>query len=205
MKSPELTRRGMLGLALATSGALVFPASALAAPANGTTPWNGSTSANGWPVLTTTPTFRIEGSNESTNLADGDSATVLLYVARRFNYEVDSLRSGDVTAHTTDRNVAQPYESNYLSGTAIAIRPLLYPVGAGGMFYPNELAVIKDILAELKGVVAWGGDASTPKESHFEIAVRPGDSKLKDAAAKIRGWDEQPSSEGAGATDAFNR
>lgn len=202
MKTTELTRRSVLGFALATSGVLAFPATALAAPS---TSWTGSTSANSWPILSTAPSFRIEGSGESAKLADGDPATVLLYVARRFNYEIDSLRSGDVAAHTTDRNIAQPYESNYLSGTAIAIRPLLYPVGAAGMFYPNELAIINDILAELNGVVAWGGNATTPKESHFEIAVRPGDSKLDVAAAKIRGWDEQPSSEGAGATNAFDR
>lgn len=204
MKTPELSRRGILGIALAASGALAFPAAALAAPATGSTTWKGSTSANGWPVLNTAPTFRIEGSSESANLADGDPATVLLYVARRFNYEVDSLRPGDVTAHNSNRSIAQPYESNYLSGTAIAIRPLLYPVGAGGMFYPNELAVIKDILAELNGIVAWGGNAATPKESHFDIAVRPGDARLKATAAKIRGWDEQTGGEGAGIVSAFS-
>ena len=64
--------------------------------------------------------------------------------------------------------------------------------------------VIKDILAELNGTVAWGGNAAIPKESHFEIAVRPGDARLKATAAKIRGWDEQPGGEGAGIVSAFS-
>ena len=165
--------------------------------------WSGDRSENGWPVLEEAKLFRVEGSDRSVRLADGDAAVILLHVARRFHYEVDQLRAGDVTGHTTNRTVAQAYESNYLSGTALAIRPQAYPPGVKGGLYPNELVVVRDIVAELDGVIAWGGDFDTPKESHFEIAYRPGHPKVKGVARTIRGWRQGPGDEGAGSIDAF--
>ncbi|MFE5741190.1 hypothetical protein [Streptomyces celluloflavus] len=165
--------------------------------------WFGKQSDNGRPVLDTAKSFDIEGSDQKVPLADGDVATALTYAARRFHYEMDSLRDGDVHGWTKDHTVTETYESNYLSDSAIAVRPLCYPVGSKGNLYPNELVAVRDILAELDGVVAWGGDFDKPKESHFEIAVKPGDAKLKRAARKIREWNSGPTSEGAGATDAF--
>lgn len=161
--------------------------------------------ANGWPVLDAGTPCRIEGSNQSVSLANGDAATILLYVARRFNYEIDTLRDGEITGHTADRAIEQPYESNYLSGTAIAIRPALYPAGAGGLLYPNELAVIRDILKKLGGAVVWGGDEEIPKESHFQIAYTPGHPAIKLAAQNIHEWDTTPGGEGAGAINAFTQ
>lgn len=166
--------------------------------------WSGGTSANGWPVLEEAKSFRIEGSGRSVRLADGDAAVILLNVARRFHYEIDQLRADDVAGHTTNRTVVQAYESNYLSGTALAIRPLAYPSGVKGGLYPHELVVVRDILAELDGVVAWGGDFDTPKESHFEIAYEPGHPRVKGVARTIRGWHEGPGDEGAGTIDAFD-
>ncbi|MEU5092348.1 hypothetical protein [Streptomyces sp. NPDC021356] len=98
----------------------------------------------------------------------------------------------------------EPYESNHLSGTALVIRPAAYPLGVEGGLYPRELTVARDILAELDGVVAWGGDFTVPKESHFEIAYAPGHPKVKGVARKIDGWNTGPGNEGAGATDAFD-
>ncbi|MCX3060394.1 hypothetical protein [Streptomyces beihaiensis] len=164
----------------------------------------GGKSRNGWPVLSEAPSHVIEGSAQQVRLADGDAAVLLLHVARRFHYEIDSLRSGDVEGWTAHAHVTQPYESNYLSGSAMAIRPLCYPAGAKGNFYPNELVVIRDILSELDGAVAWGGDFTVPKESHFELALRPGHPRLKGVARKIQGWQTGPGNHGAGATDAFD-
>ncbi|MEV0118302.1 hypothetical protein AB0H77_34520 [Streptomyces sp. NPDC050844] len=166
--------------------------------------WSGGHSENGWPVLDTAQSFDIEGSDQKVPLAGADAAAALTHVARRFHYEIDSLRDGDVHGWTKDHAVTQAYESNHLSGSAIAVRPLCYPAGSRGNLYPNELVVVRDILAELDGVVAWGGDFKTPKESHFEIATTPGHPKLKGVARKIRRWNSGPGSEGAGATDAFN-
>ncbi|MFH8589967.1 hypothetical protein ACH4GP_37295 [Streptomyces celluloflavus] len=124
--------------------------------------WSGKQSDNGWPVQDTAKSFDIEGSDQKVPLTDGDVATALTYVARRFHYEIGSLRDGDVHGWTKDHTVMETYESNYLSGSAITVRPLCYPVGSKGNLYPNELVVVRDILAELDGVVAWGGDFDKP-------------------------------------------
>lgn len=205
MITTGLSRRGFLGASAGAAGALALLSAgeASAAPADGRT-WSGNRSQNGWPVLGKATSFRIEGSDQTVRLADGDVATVLLQVARRFHYEIDSLRSGDVHGWSDDRRVATDYESNHLSGTAVAIRPVAYPAGSKGNLYPNELVVVRDILAELDGVVVWGGDFATPKESHFQIAVTPGHPRLKGVARRIRGWEAGPGDEGAGSVDAFD-
>lgn len=121
------------------------------------------------------------------------AATVLVHVARRFHYEIGDLTTGDICSYITNRVVVAPFESNYLSGTAIAIRPGYYPAGSAGNLFPTELVVVRDILAECEGVVRWGGDdRSCPKESHFQIDVPPNDPALKRVAAKIAGWNAKP-------------
>ncbi|MFI6474887.1 hypothetical protein ACIBL5_32055 [Streptomyces sp. NPDC050516] len=166
------------------------------------TQWRGRTSANGWRVLDSAPAHRVEGTGGvHFDAADGDVATVLTHVVRRFHYEIATLAPGEVTGHTTSHTVAAPYESNYLSGTAIAIRPLLYPARAQGGFFPHELMVLRDTLADLEGVVKWGGDLRPAKESHFQIDVKPGDPALRRVAAKLRGWELKPD-EGAGTIEA---
>ncbi|MFI2670650.1 hypothetical protein ACH5AU_14055 [Streptomyces albidoflavus] len=204
MITVPLSRRRFIGASVGVAGALTLTSAgqAFAAPATERSRAGGR-SKNGWQVLRTAESFRAEGSDCSVRLAGGAVATVLLHVVRRFHYEMYSLHSGDVHGWSGDRKAGEEYESNYLSGTAIAIRPTAYPVGSEGNLYPNELVVVRDILAELDGVVAWGGDFDRPKESHFEIAVRPGHPRLKGVARKITGWETGPGNEGAGAIDAF--
>ncbi|WP_319727192.1 hypothetical protein [Streptomyces sp. MB09-01] len=52
--------------------------------------------------------------------------------------------------------------------------------------------MIRDVVAELDGVVRWGGDARKPDEALFYLAVGPGDRRLTEVAAKLRSWNEQP-------------
>ena len=203
-----MSRRGLMGstagaLAAATLGSAATAPPAHAAP--GTVPqWRGGTSANGWKVLAEAETeeYLVEGSGLAVRLAPGDPSVLLLHVARRFHYELAPLRAGDLHGHGTSRDVSHPFESNRLSGTAMTIRPHAYPLGVVGGLYPAELVVIRDILAELDGTVAWGGDFPTPKESHFEIALAPTHPKTKRMARTIRDWNASPG-KGAGATDAF--
>ncbi|MFI1003865.1 twin-arginine translocation signal domain-containing protein [Streptomyces galbus] len=204
MITPRPSRRHFIGASAGAVGALALTSvgDASATPATRRT-WPGGRSENGWRVLKTAASFRVEGSDCSVQLADGAAATVLLHVVRRINYEMKPLRSGDVHGWDDDRTVEEEYESNRLSGTAVAVRPAAYPVGSRGNLYPHELVVVRDILTELDGVVAWGGDFGTPKESHFEIAVTPGHPRLKGVARKITGWEAGPGDEGAGAVDAF--
>lgn len=203
MTNFALTRRYFLSGALAATGAVLLPPGHSEAAPEKAKEWKGSKSANGWPILTQANVFRVEGSNQSVAIADGDPADLLLHVARRFNYEIDTLRSGDVMGHDTSRSVAQTYESNYLSGTAIVVRPSLYPAGARGLLYPHELAVVHDIIAELDGAVSWGGDEQVPKESHFQLAVAPSDPLIKKTAQRVRKSPSSSRSRGVGAINAF--
>ncbi|MFB6839158.1 hypothetical protein [Streptomyces sp. NPDC056361] len=209
----DLSRRRVLGAAGGLAGAtalglldLTPAAAAVPGAAAGTVPrpanWRGTRSANGWKILDAAPAHPIEGSGRSVQLAEGDAATLLLHVARRFHYEIDELRVGDVTGHSTTRRIRLPHESNYLSGTAISIRRDAYPLGVGGGLYPHEQVVVRDILAELDGVVAWGGDLATPQESHFELALGPTHPKVRGVARKLREWRDAPG-QGAGSIDAF--
>ncbi|MCC3650761.1 hypothetical protein LIX60_04560 [Streptomyces sp. S07_1.15] len=206
----DLSRRRVLGTAgslagAATLGLLDIAPVAASTPARTdqrATSWRGSRSANDWKILADATSHTIEGSGQSVRLADGDAATVLLHVARRFHYEIDQLRRKDVTGHTTSRRVRQPHQSNYLSGTAISIRPYAYPLGVRGGLYPHQLVVVRDILAELDGVISWGGDLASPQESHFEIALGPSHPKVRGVARKLRTWRETPGL-GAGTINAF--
>ncbi|MFD7704997.1 hypothetical protein [Streptomyces caelestis] len=201
-----LTRRQALGITAGiTAGALLVGGpSAAAAPDRNT--WQGRRTQNHWPVVdgSHVDTLRIEGTNVDVPLLKGDVATVLLYVARRFAYEIDMLRPGDVHGHTVHRAVGADFESNHLSGTAITIRPLHYPLGAqeGTGLSDLEKVVVADILAECQGVVSWGGHTKPVKESHFQIDVPPGDPGLARVARRIRGEDTAPGS-GAGTIDPF--
>ncbi|MEV7087829.1 hypothetical protein AB0O07_18360 [Streptomyces sp. NPDC093085] len=211
------TRRRVLTVSTAIAATSVLwaptPASAApaAAPAAGAeggrraTTWPGRVSANGWPVLASAPAHRVQGAGALTvRLAEGDAATVLLHVLRRYCYEIDMLAQHDVAGHTTDRAVRADLESNRLSGTALTIREVAYPLGApaGNGMGAEQITVIEDILAECQGVVAWGGETSPLKQSHFQIDVPPGDARLRKLVARINGWSEHPG-QGAGATDAF--
>ncbi|MEU1849404.1 hypothetical protein ABZ499_09010 [Streptomyces sp. NPDC019990] len=132
----------------------------------------------------------------------GDVETVLVHLVRRFHYEVDSLRRGDVVGWQDPKGLSRSRpESNLASGTAVRIRPGFHPRGERGGFFPQQETVIRDILAELDGVVRWGGDDRTPDESLFSIDVAPGDEKLARVAARIRGWQLEP---GAGAGSPVN-
>lgn len=128
----------------------------------------------------------------------GDVETVLVHLTRRFHYEIDELRRGDVVGWRSPGTVRKGLpESNLASGTAVQIRPGHYPAGMRGGFFPQQQMVIRDILAELDGVVRWGGDDRKVNEALFYVDVKPGDSRLPKVASRIRDWQDE-SGQGAG-------
>lgn len=204
-----LSRRRLLLGGLGIVGGGVLLATGMAQPAQASpavSAWLDKKSANGWPVVPAAEMSKIEGSGLTIAVLSGEVAMVLSYCARRFYYEIDdTLRQGEITGHTANRTVATPYESNYLSGTAIAIRPAWYPTGAGDGFFDHDLIVIRDILADCEGVVRWGGDLRPIKESHFQIDVPPGDPRLRKVAAKIDEWNLTPGAGAGSGIDPFTR
>ncbi|QIQ03139.1 hypothetical protein [Streptomyces liangshanensis] len=163
-------------------------------------------SANGWEIentadqdgtIFTRPVPGVPLSGVQVRL--GEPEEVLVHVVQRFHYEIDELRNGDVVGwRAPDRVRANRPESNQASGTAVQIRPNFYPVGAKGGFFAQQVVVVRDILAELDGVVRWGGDDRDPDESLFYLTVEPGDPRLTGAAQKVRTWRATPG-RGAGA------
>ncbi|MFE1252543.1 twin-arginine translocation signal domain-containing protein [Streptomyces fungicidicus] len=132
----------------------------------------------------------------------GDVETVLVHVVRRFHYEVDELRGGDVVGWRSPGTVRRGLaEANQASGTAVQIRPGHYPSGVKSGFFAPQQLVIRDILAELEGVVRWGGDDKKPDESLFYVAVKPDSPLLAEVAGKLRGWREEPGKGAGGPVD----
>ncbi|WP_128433242.1 hypothetical protein [Streptomyces cyaneus] len=136
--------------------------------------WTSEHSDNGWTIdADAVAAFPVEGSDATVRLHHA-AAAVLLHVARRWHYEVAPLHgSGDVAGHRTDPAVRAAFESNYLSGTAVALHPLQYPLGAGDGLWPHQKRIVRDILADCDGVVRWGADLSPAAECHFQIDVAP--------------------------------
>lgn len=152
------------------------------------------TSYNGWPVGTPGSSIGIAsatvpGTSIVIPIKSGDVTTVLLYVAGRFNSEVQALRSGQVWGYDYRKNVNNPSVwSNHASGTAVDLNSALHPNGSKNTFTAREVSVIRDILAVCGDVVYWGGDyRGTTDEMHFEIDVPPGDRRLSDLVTRIRG------------------
>ena len=173
-----VTRRTLFGASAAASAVLLTAGSPALA---GTKKQNTKKSENGWVVNPNAiGIYRIEGSKESVMLRSGAAATVLLHIARRWHYEIAPLDEGDggVVGYAPSRKVRAPFESNYHSGTAIMLFPRAYPVGGSERPWPWQESVIRDILTDCAGTVAWGGDLKPAAYSHFHVAAVPDDRHL---------------------------
>ncbi|AMW14325.1 hypothetical protein A4E84_35435 [Streptomyces qaidamensis] len=188
------------GAALLTTGeGLLAPLTAQAADDS----WHKSRSANGWNVLPGrspgTAPYDIPGTTLRVTLREGDVGTVLSYVAQRFHYDVAELEAGrgQIIGYSDALHVKADFESNHLSGTALALYPESYPLGVKGNLFPYQVTAIRDILAELQGVIKWGGDMEPAKESTFFVDVPPGSAELAQVAQTLRQWRITPG-KGAG-------
>lgn len=172
----------------------------------------GATSANGWEMETVVDgnghiyTRPVPGTPlRGVQVRIGEVEQVLVHAIQRFHYEVDGLRDGDVESWRPPANFGGADAiSNLASGTAVRVRPGFYPAGSEGGFFPGQLAVLRDILAELDGVVRWGGDDAAVDESLLYIDVRPGDPRLSQVAERIRGWSSQPGIGAGGMLDIYS-
>lgn len=192
-----VTRRSLLGFAAGTGMVALVPGTAAhaAEPTAEPTAWTRRTSANGWRIdPDAVESFRIEGSLASVTVRRGEVAAVLLHIARRWHYEIDPVDTGEggIAGHTTDRTVGADFESNYLSGTAIAIWPQAFPLGGSETIWPHQEVIVRDILLDTEGIVAWGGDLNPAKAGHFHLAVRPGDAALARVAARLDTTHQRP-------------
>ncbi|MFF5330334.1 hypothetical protein [Streptomyces rubradiris] len=225
----SLSRRDLLNAAVVATAVTTLPASGLLSSAAHAIPkapdpkqlrasiqrlvernervLTGQTSRNGWEMERVADdhghvyTRPVPGTPlDGIQVRMGPVETLLVHVLRRFHYEIDELRKGDVVGWRAPSEVRKGLaESNQASGTAVQVRPGFYPLGSRGGFFPFQLAVIRDILAELEGLVRWGGDEPRPDEALFFIDVRPGNVRLIETAERIRALSNTPG-EGAGSS-----
>lgn len=126
-------------------------------------------------------------------LRKGDVATVLFYVAAQLDARVedgDLYVPGDEWGYSyrPSKNSAALL-SCHASATAFDWNATRHPNGKRGTFTPAQVAKIREILAEVDGVVYWGGDGwdgGTVDEMHFEIATGTTLEKLAEVVAKIK-------------------
>jgi len=159
----------------------------------------GDTSYNGWPVgspgsVIGVQNFTVPGTSIVLPIRSGDVATVLLYVARRFDSEVETLLSGQCWGYSYRANVNNPSVwSNHASGTAIDLNSAKHPNGAAATFTAAQTAAVRSILAFCGDVVYWGQDYRGVVDGmHFEIDVPPGDPRLSMLASRIRNGGANP-------------
>ncbi|HEY5151010.1 MAG TPA: M15 family metallopeptidase, partial [Mycobacterium sp.] len=132
--------------------------------------------------------FVVPGTNVTLPLKSGDVATVLTYVAQRFNAEVEPLDRSQCWGYDYRANVNNPSVwSNHASGTAIDLNAVKHPNGARATFTAAQTAAVRQILSFCGKVVYWGQDyTGTVDGMHFEINVPPGDPRLAGLAARTR-------------------
>ena len=153
----------------------------------------GTTSYNGWTVGTPgsvigVQNFTVPGTSVVLGIRSGDVATVLLYVAQRFNAEVETLLRAQCGGYDYRPNVNNPSVwSNHASGTAIDLNSVKHPNGAANTFTATQTAAVRQILASCGKVVYWGQDYRGVVDGmHFEINVPPGNAALAQLANRIR-------------------
>jgi len=184
--SPDVGRRALVRGAggLLLGGGLVVAGAGAA---------QAATSQNGWPASSSPSAIGITGLTVASHafpsgVRGGQVHTILGHVARRFHDEVETLVTPGNWGYNYRVISGSTSLSNHASGTAIDVNAPRHPLGASGTFSATQVSRIRSILAFCNGVVRWGGDYSGRKdEMHFEINVRPGDSRLAPLVAKIGG------------------
>ena len=138
-------------------------------------------SYNGWTASRNPADFGgltklvVAGEEFAPGVRAGDVATVFQYFWTQFHARVEPLvkadwHQADDWGYSYRPNVNNPSQlSCHASATATDGNATRHPNGKRGTFTTHQVSEIRAILAELKGVVRWGGDFPTPDEMHFEI------------------------------------
>lgn len=147
------------------------------------------TSQNRWPVYTSGSHSDLVVLPRVTGRVRGGSvATILGYISDEFHKRVEPVRKDWSWgyAYRPIRNATSGY-SNHASATAIDLNAPEHPLGARNTFSAAQVREIRKILAEVGGLVRWGGDYfSRGDEMHFEINVPPSDPRLTLVAAALK-------------------
>ena len=145
-----------------------------------------ATSQNGWLAnnRSVIASYSLPGGGKIA-VRKGDVATILVYVAKRFDSEVEKLKWPGNWGYAERPIRGSRTTSNHASGTAIDLNAPRHPLGKRGTFSKKQVRAIKKILADCGGVVRWGGNyVSRADEMHFEINA--GSAAVRRVAQAIR-------------------
>ena len=156
------------------------------------------TSYNGWTASKTPADFGgltplvVAGEPFSPGVRAGDVHTVFNHLVHQLHARVEPVvrpdwHQADDWGFAYRANVNKPSQlSCHASATAIDWNATRHPNGKANTFTAAQVAEIRRILAELGGVIRWGGDFSGTKDDmHFEI--RGTAAEVADVAARLRG------------------
>lgn len=152
-----------------------------------------SRSQNGWSVIdhdgcTDRAVLGVEFPN---GWRRGDVDVIFAYLIGRLHREVEALDKGGCWGWFVKPIEGSATISNHASGTAIDYNAPAHPMGSRNTYSAAKRSKIRAILADLEGVVRWGGDyTGRPDDMHFEIHASADD--VADMAAKIKGEDVSP-------------
>lgn len=145
---------------------------------------------NGWDVIAGGDLDKspVPGTNviPVPGLRRGDVATVLLHVGKLFNERVAKIYNPGCWGWNAPIPIpGSDIISNHASGTAIDFNAPSFPWTLRKMS-PEQREACRQIVRDLEGVIAWGGDFPTRvDEMHFEIIGNEED--VASVAKKIRG------------------
>lgn len=153
--------------------------------------YNGWSAGPGWSVAAgQLQPLSVAGESFPPGVRAGDVHDVFQYLVENLHARVEPVvradwNQADDWGYSYRANVNNPSTlSCHASGTAIDYNATRHPNGKSGTF-PN-VPELRKILAELDGVVQWGGDfTGTKDEMHFEIKGTA--AKVAAVAAKVRG------------------
>lgn len=161
--------------------------------------WGSSvaTSQNGWLVATAAQQDDglYAGVEFPNGALAGDVAWVFRWLVEQLDYWVEPIVDGSCWGWYVKPVAGQTTGySNHSSGTAMDYNATKHGLGAEDTFTPAQVSTVHRLLAELDGVVRWGGDYSGRKDPmHFEIvknaaAVHAVRLKLEDDVTAAEVW-----------------
>lgn len=109
---------------------------------------------------------RVGGTGISIFVRIGEAENALLHVAREIHYRIREIQTDELFGWEPWKpSMGRSVYSNIASGTALQVRP-----GARVDAYDsNEVSTLRQILLDVGGLVAWGGDLPRRDESLFYL------------------------------------
>lgn len=158
-------------------------------------------SQNGWLANTRSviQSYKVPGGKIA--MRKGDVATILVYVAKRFDSEVEPLVWPGNWGYAERPIRGGSSLSNHASGTAIDLNAPQHPLGTQptANFSSSQIRKIKKIVSDCGGAIRWGGSYSGRKDGmHFEINA--GSARVREVARAIRAGKKPGPSGGAEAS-----